>query len=39
MAIHPLAGKHAPADILIDVGEIEKAYYERKPNVENPNSW
>lgn len=36
MAIHPLAGKHAPADILIDVGEIEKAYYERKPNVENP---
>ena len=36
MAIHPLAGKPAPADILIDVGEIEKAYYERKPNVKNP---
>ena len=30
MAIHPLAGKPAPADILIDVAALEKAYYERK---------
>jgi len=36
MAIHPLAGKPAPADILIDVAAIEKAYYERWPNVEEP---
>lgn len=36
MAIHPLAGKPAPADALIDVGEIEKAYYERKPDPDNP---
>jgi phosphoglucomutase len=36
MAIHPLAGKPAPADILIDVGKIEKAYYERRPNIEDP---
>ncbi|HET8562480.1 MAG TPA: phosphoglucomutase (alpha-D-glucose-1,6-bisphosphate-dependent) [Candidatus Binatia bacterium] len=36
MAIHPLAGKPAPADILIDVAAIEKAYYERQPNVEDP---
>jgi phosphoglucomutase len=36
MAIHPLAGKPAPADILIDVDDVEKAYYERKPNVEDP---
>lgn len=36
MAIHPLAGKPAPADILIDTAEIEKAYYERQPNVEDP---
>jgi phosphoglucomutase len=36
MALHPLAGKPAPADILIDVGKIEKAYYERRPNVEDP---
>ena len=36
MAIHPLAGKPAPADILIDVETIEKAYYERQPNVDDP---
>ena len=36
MAIHPLAGKPAPDDILIDVAEIEKAYYERGPNAEDP---
>jgi phosphoglucomutase len=36
MAIHPLAGKPAPDDILIDVAEIEKAYYDRGPNVEDP---
>jgi phosphoglucomutase len=36
MAIHPLAGKPAPDDILIDVAQIEKAYYERRPNVEDP---
>ena len=33
MAIHPLAGKAAPADMLIDVAALEKAYYERKPDV------
>jgi phosphoglucomutase len=36
MAIHPLAGKPAPAAILIDVERLEKAYYERKPEVDNP---
>jgi len=36
MAIHPLAGKPAPADILIDLDRLEKAYYERKPDPENP---
>jgi phosphoglucomutase len=36
MAIHPLAGKPAPADLLIDIAAIEKAYYERQPNVEDP---
>jgi phosphoglucomutase len=35
MAIHPLAGKPAPADILIDVKVLEKAYYDRKPNVDD----
>ncbi|MBI1914431.1 MAG: alpha-D-glucose phosphate-specific phosphoglucomutase, partial [Planctomycetes bacterium] len=36
MAIHPLAGKPAPADMLIDVGRLERAYYERKPDVGDP---
>jgi len=37
MAIHPLAGKPAPADVLINVDELERAYYERVPNVGNPH--
>jgi len=36
MAIHPLAGKPAPAEILIDVAALEEAYYERQPNVDDP---
>ena len=36
MAIHPLAGKPAPAEVLINVEEIERAYDERKPNPDNP---
>ena len=37
MAVHPLAGKVAPADILIDPARLERDYYERKPDVSNPN--
>jgi len=36
MATHPLAGKPAPGDILIDVVQLEKAYYARKPNPDDP---
>ena len=36
MAIHPLAGKPAPAEVLINVEEIERAYDELKPNPDNP---
>ncbi|HEX2227163.1 MAG TPA: phosphoglucomutase, alpha-D-glucose phosphate-specific, partial [Candidatus Binatia bacterium] len=36
MPIHPLAGKPAPAELLIDVAKLENAYYERRPNVEDP---
>jgi phosphoglucomutase len=36
MAIHPLAGKPAPIEILIDVTALENAYYERQPNVDDP---
>ncbi|HET7006099.1 MAG TPA: phosphoglucomutase, alpha-D-glucose phosphate-specific, partial [Candidatus Binatia bacterium] len=35
MAIHPLAGKPAPAELLIDVAALENAYYQRKPNVDD----
>src|SRR5512139_2880548 len=37
MSIHPLAGKPAPADMLVDVAQLEKAYYEKKPDVTNPS--
>jgi phosphoglucomutase len=36
MALSPLAGKPAPKDLLIDVGKLERAYYEGKPDVSDP---
>jgi len=36
MALSPLAGKPAPKSLLIDVGALERAYYERKPDVATP---
>ena len=36
MAVHPLAGKPAPVEILIDVAALENAYYERQPNIDDP---
>src|SRR4051794_1613851 len=36
MAIHPLAGKPAPADLLIDVVALEREYHERQPDVGDP---
>jgi phosphoglucomutase len=35
-AISPLAGKPAPKELLIDVGVLEKKYFEH-PNVDDPN--
>ena len=32
MALHALAGKPAPADLLIDPAALERAYYERRPD-------
>ena len=37
MAIHPLAGKPAPLEILINVEELKRAYYERVPDINNPH--
>jgi len=36
MSIHPLAGKPAPTDALINVSELENAYYDRTPDIDNP---
>ncbi|HYT92949.1 MAG TPA: phosphoglucomutase (alpha-D-glucose-1,6-bisphosphate-dependent) [Gemmataceae bacterium] len=37
MAISPLAGKPAPKDILIDPAQLEREYFERRPDVRDPN--
>src|ERR1035438_2886268 len=37
MAISPLAGKPAPKDMLVDLARLERDYYERKPDVGDPN--
>src|SRR6188768_430516 len=36
MALHPLAGKAAPAEILIDPKKLVAAYYGVRPDVANP---
>src|SRR5450432_3856050 len=36
MAVHPLAGKPAPAEILIDPEKVVAAYYAVRPDPENP---
>jgi phosphoglucomutase len=36
-AISPLAGKPAPKEILVDVARLQKEYYERRPDVHDPN--
>jgi len=37
MAISPLAGKLAPKNMLVDLVRLEHEYYERKPDVQDPN--
>jgi phosphoglucomutase len=36
MPLHPLAGKPAPAEMLIDVRQLEDAYYAKRPNLDDP---
>src|SRR5512145_780981 len=36
MALHPLAGKPAPKEMLTDVAALERAFYELKPDPANP---
>jgi phosphoglucomutase len=35
--LSPLAGKPAPKSILVDLGRLEQAYYERKPDTDDPS--
>ena len=37
MAISPLAGKPAPKELLVDVTRLEREYFERKPDLDDPN--
>jgi phosphoglucomutase len=37
MSRHPLAGKPAPKELLIDVSRLETAFYETKPDSGDPN--
>jgi len=36
MAISPLAGKPAPDDLLVDLDRLEREYYQRMPDMEDP---
>src|SRR5258708_14037703 len=36
-AISPLAGKPAPKELLVDVARLEKEYFERRPDLDDPN--
>src|ERR1700677_4121059 len=36
-AISPLAGKPAPKEMLVDLARLERQYYERKPDLADPN--
>ena len=37
VAISPLAGKPAPKDLLVDLSRLEREYYERTPDLSDPN--
>ena len=36
-AISPLAGLPAPKEMLVDVAHLEREYYERRPDLNDPN--
>ena len=36
-AISPLAGRPAPKEMLVDLARLEREYFERKPDVTDPN--
>jgi phosphoglucomutase len=36
-SVSPLAGKPAPKELLVDVARLEKDYFDRRPDTEDPN--
>ena len=36
-SISPLAGRPAPKEMLVDVARLEREYFERRPDVGDPN--
>jgi phosphoglucomutase len=36
MAISPLAGKPAPKEMLVDLGRLQREYFERRPDINDP---
>jgi phosphoglucomutase len=39
MAISPLAGKPAPEAMLVDLARLEGEYFERRPDLRDPDQW
>jgi phosphoglucomutase len=37
MTISPLAGKPAPKEMLVDLSRLEREYFERRPDLDDPN--
>src|SRR5712664_251836 len=37
MAISPIAGKPAPKEMLVDLSRLEREYFERRPDLSDPN--
>jgi len=38
-AISPLAGKPAPRNLLVDLARLERDFYDRRPDLSDPNQW
>src|SRR5215472_1069753 len=36
-SISPLAGRRAPQEMLVDLARLEREYYERRPDLSDPN--
>jgi phosphoglucomutase len=36
MTLHPLAGQTAPPDLLIDPAQLQREYYDRVPDLDDP---